>query len=121
MTAKLRTLGIFSVVAALAVVAQADSGAGVIPDVVYGHKDGMALTFDVFKPAGEPNGAGILLMESGGWVSRWWPPELTKRYLEPLLEKGFTAFAAAETVCSKRHHSSRNPFRNTIRQGLHII
>ena len=46
-------------------------------DVVYGHKDGMALTFDVVKPA-KPNGAGLLWMQSGGWYSPWmdakiWP------------------------------------------------
>ena len=36
------------------------------PDVVYGHKDGMALTYDVLRPA-KQNGAGILWMQSGGW------------------------------------------------------
>jgi len=39
------------------------------PDIVYGHKDGMALTFDVFRPEVESNGAGILYMVSGGWFS----------------------------------------------------
>lgn len=39
-------------------------------DVVYGHKMGMALTFDVARPE-KANGAGILFMVSGGWVSRW--------------------------------------------------
>ena len=42
---------------------------GVTPDVVYGHKDGMALTFDVLRPA-NAHGAGVLYMVSGGWVSR---------------------------------------------------
>jgi len=27
----------------------------VIPDVVYGYKDGQALTFDIFKPKVHPN------------------------------------------------------------------
>ena len=40
------------------------------PDVVYGHKDGMALTFDVFRPRNAHGGA-VLYMVSGGWVSRW--------------------------------------------------
>jgi uncharacterized protein YcfL len=31
----------------------------VIPDVVYGHKHGVALTFDVFKPK-KQNGAGVI-------------------------------------------------------------
>ncbi len=51
---------------ALAIPAVADTGATVIPDVVYGHKDGMALTFDVFKPAGKANGGGVLFMVSAG-------------------------------------------------------
>lgn len=39
-----------------------------LEDVVYGHKSGMALTMDVVKPA-KPNGAAIVWMVSGGWVS----------------------------------------------------
>ena len=44
----------------------------VTPDVVYGHKYGMALTFDVFTPA-DANGAAVLNMVSGGWRSVWRP------------------------------------------------
>ena len=44
----------------------------VTPDVIYGHKHGMALTFDVLRPT-DPNGAGVLRMESGGYFSRWRP------------------------------------------------
>ena len=40
----------------------------IITDVVYGHKFGMALTLDVYRPA-QPNGAGVLLMNSGGYFS----------------------------------------------------
>lgn len=46
----------------------------ITPDVVYGHKAGMALTFDVIQPK-KPNGVGIVFMVSGGWVSFWIPPE----------------------------------------------
>ncbi len=67
-------------------------------DVVYGHKDGLAMTFDVFTPA-TPNGAGVLFMVSGGWVSTWVAPEMFVRRVEPLLAKGFTVF-------SVRHGSS---------------
>ena len=60
------------------------------PDVVYGHKDGMALTFDVLRPE-NPNGATVLYMVSGGWVSRWSAPEqLASRTFSGLLAKGFT-------------------------------
>ncbi len=56
------------------VTAIADDGYKITPDVVYGHKAGMALTFDVIQPE-HPNGAGVLFMVSGGWFSFWVPPE----------------------------------------------
>ena len=43
----------------------------ILPDLVYGHKDGLAMTLDVLKPKAGANGAAILYMVSGGWVSRW--------------------------------------------------
>ena len=39
---------------------------GIKSDVVYGHKAGMALTYDVLTPE-NPNGAGVLSMISGAW------------------------------------------------------
>ncbi|MEJ2534870.1 MAG: alpha/beta hydrolase, partial [Gammaproteobacteria bacterium] len=68
------------------------------PDVFYGHKDGLALTYDVFTP-GDANRAGLLFMFSGGWVSTWMPPDQTFNYIRPLLEQGFIVFAV-------RHGSS---------------
>ena len=79
--------------------AHAQTDDAIIPDVVYGHKDGMALTMDVFTPPGEANGAGILYMVSGGWVSWWAPPEEARSNFEALLAEGFTVF-------SVRHGSS---------------
>jgi acetyl esterase/lipase len=72
----------------------------VTTDVVYGHKDGLALTFDVHRPA-QPNGAAVIAIVSGGWQSS---VELSRLivdgHLSPLLnEKGFTVFAV-------RHGSS---------------
>jgi acetyl esterase/lipase len=69
------------------------------PDVVYGHKDGLALTMDVYRPESAANGAAILFMVSGGWFSRWAPPELTKPLFQPYLDKGYTMMAV-------RHGSS---------------
>lgn len=79
--------------------AHAIEGVEIIPDVVYGHKHGMALTFDVYKPKQNANGTGILFMVSGGWRSRWRPPEQSIGWLKPMLDKGFTVFAV-------RHGSS---------------
>ena len=70
----------------------------VTPDVVYGHKYGMALTFDVFTPA-NANGAAVLNMVSGGWRSQWRPAEVSQRRYQPLLDVGLTVFAV-------RHGSS---------------
>ncbi len=60
-------------------------------DVAYGHKDGMALTFDVIKPA-KPNGAGILLIQSGGWYSVWQDARVWPSAAKPYLDKGYTVF-----------------------------
>ena len=61
----------------------------ITPDVVYGHKDGMALTFDVVAPK-EPNGAAVLWLQSGGWYSPWQPPERLLPGCAPFLDKGIT-------------------------------
>jgi acetyl esterase/lipase len=60
-------------------------------DVVYGHKDGMALTFDVVKPA-KPSGAGLLWIQSGGWYSHWVDAKGWPAACKPHLDKGFTLF-----------------------------
>ena len=72
---------------------------GISPDVVYGHKDGLALTMDIYEPTTKANGAGILFMVSGGWYSRWAPPENAKPLFQPYLDKGYRMFAV-------RHGSS---------------
>ena len=69
----------------------ASAEVSVTPDVVYGHKDGMALIYDVFTPA-EAHGAAVLYMVSGGWFSRWQPPERRMARLGHLLDAGFTVF-----------------------------
>lgn len=63
-------------------------------DVVYGHKMGMALTYDVLDPV-NGNGAGVAFMVSGGWVSTWFDPSMVvQRFgaLSQLLEKGYTVY-----------------------------
>ena len=63
-------------------------------DVVYGHKMGMARTYDVLRPE-SPNGAGVLFMVSGGWISRWFDPEIAMKQQKAfgmLLDRGFTLF-----------------------------
>jgi acetyl esterase/lipase len=92
---------LFVLLLAVSIAAQAKPAANVeiIPDVVYGHKDGMALTFDVFKPKTRPNGAAIIFIVSGGWVSRYIPPNEAQSRYQELLDHGFT-------VISLRHGGS---------------
>ena len=73
--------------------------ATIAPDVVYGHKLGLAMTMDVYTPAEQANGVGIVFMVSGGWYSTWSPPEKMLGLFQPLTAKGFTVFAV-------RHGSS---------------
>ena len=68
-------------------------------DVVYGHKDGMALTMDVFEPVENRKGIGLILVSSGSWVSRKsdiLQEEEDRRqndhWLQGLLKGGFTVF-----------------------------
>jgi acetyl esterase/lipase len=72
----------------------------VTTDVVYGPKDGLALTLDVHRPS-QPNGAGVIAIVSGGYQSSVEMSRLiVDGYLSPLLNaKGFTVFGV-------RHGSS---------------
>jgi acetyl esterase/lipase len=77
--------------------------AKITPDIIYGHKDGMALTYDVIA-TDNPNGAGVLFMVSGGWFSIWRPPEeRVAGGIKALLDAGFTVFAI--------HHGSAPRFK----------
>jgi acetyl esterase/lipase len=60
-------------------------------DVIYGRKDGTALTMDVFTPREKPNGRGVIWAVSGGWVSS---PDLIRpeRFVD-LVRRGYTVFA----------------------------
>jgi acetyl esterase/lipase len=60
-------------------------------DVVYGRKDGTALTMDVFTPAGELNGAAIVWIVSGGWFSDH--DAIAPAPIAEFLKRGYTVFA----------------------------
>lgn len=98
---KLRHSILFVLILAVCAVTQVKAAADVdvIPDVVYGHKDGMALTFDIFKPKAHANGAAVIFMVSGGWISTYIPPAQALPRYQELLDKGFT-------VITLRHGSS---------------
>ena len=71
-------------------------------DVVYGHKEGMALFYDVFTPT-KANGSAVLFMVSGGWFSRWQAPETRLDAFQGLLDRGITVIAV--------HHGSAPRFK----------
>lgn len=88
-----------------------------VRDVIYGHRDGMALTYDVFKPK-KPNGALVVNMVSAGWRSQWGPPEERQARYQWLIDKGFTVVAL--------YHSSAPRFQvpdavTDVRLGLRHI
>ncbi|MGQ9574393.1 MAG: alpha/beta fold hydrolase [Thermoguttaceae bacterium] len=60
-------------------------------DVIYGRKDGMALTLDVFAPKKEPKGVGLIWVVSGGFVSShdW----INEGFVAEFLKRGYTVFA----------------------------
>ncbi|MCG8413768.1 MAG: hypothetical protein MI746_06060, partial [Pseudomonadales bacterium] len=79
--------------------AQADN---ITADVIYGHKDGMALVYDVISPE-EANGAAVVFMVSGGWFSRWAPPENRARQFRDLLDAGFTVIPVHHGSAPRYH------------------
>lgn len=89
-----------------------------VRDVVYGHRDGMALTYDVFKPVRKANGALVVNMVSAGWRSSWAPPEERQARYQALIDKGFTVVAL--------YHSSAPRFQvpdavTDVRLGMRHI
>jgi acetyl esterase/lipase len=66
---------------------------GCTRDVIYGRKAGLALTMDVFRPKERANGAALLWLRSGDFVSDEQPfnPETIAEYLD----RGYTVFAVS--------------------------
>ncbi len=64
-------------------------------DVIYGYKNGVALTMDVFAPHKDANGVAIIAIVSGGWHSD--PLSIDSHWAETmtgeLLKRGYTVFA----------------------------
>jgi acetyl esterase/lipase len=63
-------------------------------EVIYERKYGTALTMDVFTPKKDANGAGVIVVMSGGWNSDHNAITPTMpNLIQPLLDKGYTTFA----------------------------
>jgi acetyl esterase/lipase len=96
-----KSLYIIATVAAIAPLASsyAENSFTITTDHIYGHKAGMALTFDVIRPADNANGAGLLYMVSRGWVSNYFDLDKAMAASEKqggrffsLIERGYTLF-----------------------------
>jgi acetyl esterase/lipase len=64
-------------------------------DVAYGHKSGMALTMNIFTPKQDANGAAVIWVVSGGWVSspEWATGDWVMSPVKELTSRGYTVFA----------------------------
>ncbi len=63
--------------------------------VVYGERHGRKLALDVLRPS-NPNGLGVAVMVSGGWMSAQ-PGSFQPWIAAPLLRRGYTVFAVYHT------------------------
>jgi acetyl esterase/lipase len=64
------------------------------PEVIYGRKEGVTLTFDVFTPKKDANGAAVLFVVSGGWRSdRVGAAPYYLPLTRMLVKRGYTVFA----------------------------
>lgn len=71
--------------------AQDNQSVEILEDVIYGHKAGMALVYDVFKPP-QPNGTALIYMVSYGWSSPWEPAEEQQDRFQKYLDRNVTVF-----------------------------
>src|SRR5690349_12838888 len=62
-----------------------------VQDVVYGRKDGTALTMDVFIPKKDANGAAVIYVISGGWFSSH--AAINPKVMQVFVQRGYTVFA----------------------------
>ena len=61
-------------------------------ELLYGRKDGMALTLVCIKPKVKPNGKAIISVQSGSWFSSYNGIEINTTTTEQYLKKGYTVF-----------------------------
>ncbi|MBL8821721.1 MAG: alpha/beta hydrolase [Planctomycetia bacterium] len=60
-------------------------------DIVYGRKYGVALTMDVFTPNANRNGAGVIMVVSGGFFSS--KEAINRAFFNVMLARGYVVFA----------------------------
>lgn len=61
-----------------------------LSDVIYGRRDGLALTMDVFRPGAKPNGAAVVLVASSGFNSA--ARDIQPIFADEFVKRGYTCF-----------------------------
>jgi acetyl esterase/lipase len=73
-------------------IAQSDEPVRISQDVVYGHKNGMALVMHAYRPSAA-NGAAVVQINSGGYFSNWEPANPKAHLVSRFLQSGYTVFS----------------------------
>jgi len=93
-------------------------------DVIYGRKQGVVLTMDVFRPK-EQNGAAVVHVVSGGWFSAH--RAINPGYAKVFNDRGYTVFAVVhgsqpkyniQEIVGDMHRSIRFIRHNAKRFGI---
>lgn len=61
-------------------------------EIIYGHKDGLAMTMIMLQPASGSNGKAIVDVVSGNWISSYNYAEFGTKQSSAYLSKGYTVF-----------------------------
>ena len=88
----MKVLFTFIFVAALFQTQAQDSSAYSTREIIYGRKDGMALTMLVLSPVKNTNGKGIISLVSGNWFSSYQMTPVFIRHSQLYTDKGYTIF-----------------------------
>lgn len=97
----------------------------VVHDVVYGYKDGLALTLDVLTPLEKAKGIGVILVSSGGWRSdksnvaeENESRKKREHWIQGLLRGGYTIFLMRHGSGTRYHVPE---MVDDIRRGVRFV
>ena len=98
---------------------------GVVHGVVYGYRDGLALTLDVLAPVEKAKGIGVILVSSGGWRSdksnvaeENESRKKREHWIQGLLRGGYTIFLMRHGSGTRYHVPE---MVDDIRRGVRFV
>ena len=106
-------------IALTSVFAQNENDITIFPDVVYHHKDGMALTMDIYVPSNH-NSKGVVFINSGGFQS----PFFSNQYVEKsnsLSEVIENNFVFIPKIDLKPEFSQQFSFEELLKSGFTVF